>query len=114
MTEEQINAKTPRIPTKEELIAALKEQIEVKSIQLELQEINEKLAKSMAGEYQAMQFVAQMKNPQKQAATEHIITQEDLDNNPELIEQGFQIGDEVMIPDDSINQDPAKNRKLKK
>jgi hypothetical protein len=111
MSTEAQPVEEPRIPTKEELIAALKEQIEVKSVQLELQEINEKLAKSIAGEYQAMQFVAQMKNPQKAPAQEHTITQEDLDNNPELVEQGFEVGDEVFIPEDEA---PRKERKLKR
>jgi len=27
------------------------------------------------------------------------LTQEDLDNNPELAEQGLQVGDEIEIPD---------------
>lgn len=112
MSTEKTNAEENRIPTKEELIAALKEQIEVKSVQLELQEINEKLAKSIAGEYQAMQFVAQMKSPHKSPAVEHTITQDDLDNNPELVDQGFEVGDEVFIPEEEIA--PVKDRKLKK
>jgi hypothetical protein len=112
MSTESNTAEEQHIPTKEELIAALKEQIEVKSIQLELQEINEKIAKSIAGEYQAMQFVAQMKSPQKPAAQEHTITQEDLDNNPELADQGFSVGDEVFIPEEEIAA--PKERKLKR
>lgn len=92
------------LPTKEEIIALLKEQISVKEYQLKLQEINEKLAKSKAQELQALQFIAQMTQPQAEAE-EHTITEEDLTNNPELKEQGFKVGDEVMIP---------KERKLKK
>lgn len=28
------------------------------------------------------------------------LTQEDLDNNPELVEQGLQVGDEIEIPEE--------------
>lgn len=96
-----------KIPTKEEIIALMKEQIEVKEYQVQLQELNEKLAKSKAGELQALQFIANMTNPQgPPEGEEHTVTQEDLDNNPELAEQGFKVGDEVLIP--------KQERKLKK
>jgi hypothetical protein len=95
-----------KIPTKEEIIAILKEQIEVKEYQVKLQELNEKLAKAKAGELQALQFITQMTNPQPEEETEdHTLTQEDIDNNPQLSEQGFKVGDEVRVP---------KQRKLKK
>jgi hypothetical protein len=52
-----------------------------------------------------------MTNPQPPAdAVPHNLTQEDMDENPELAEQGFKVGDEVLVPKDS---EPAK-RKLKK
>ena len=99
---EELEDKTP--PTKEELIAVMQDQIDVKEVQLKLQELNEKLAKSKAGELQALQFIAQMTQPQPEAE-EHTLTEEDLAANPELAEQGFKAGDEVMVP---------KERKLKK
>ena len=89
----------------------LSEQIDVKSKQVELQELNTKLATYRAEELKALQFIAQMTNPQPPAdAIPHVITQEDLDVNPELSEQGFKVGDEVLVPKDS---EPAQ-RKLKK
>ena len=97
------------IPTKEQLIEAMTEQIEVKEVQLKLQKLNEELAKSKAGELQALNFTASMKEPASQG-TEHTITQEDLDNNPDLVEQGFKVGDDVFIPNEA--QAPAK-RNLK-
>ena len=98
---------TEKIPTKEEILALLKEQIEVKEYQVKLQELNEKFQKSRAGELQALQFIAQMVNPQQgPEGEEHTVTQEDLDANPELVEQGFKVGDEVLIP--------RQDRKLKK
>jgi len=99
------------LPSKEEVIAFLKEQIEVKKFQVELQELNTKMASYRADELKALQFVAQMTNPQPPAdAVPHNLTQEDMDQNPELVEQGFKVGDEVLVPKDS---EPAQ-RKLKK
>jgi hypothetical protein len=111
MQEEKTSSQTP--PTKEELIAFFQEQIEVKKVQLELQEINAKLAVNRAEELKALSFIAQLTNPQApenayEGGQPHTITQEDIDNNPELAEQGIQVGDEVLIP-----TEPAK-RSLKK
>ena len=99
------------VPTKEEVLKFLSEQIDVKSKQVELQELNTKLATYRAEELKALQFIAQMTNPQPPAdAVPHVITQDDLDANPEISEQGFKVGDEVLVPKDS---EPAQ-RKLKK
>lgn len=99
------------LPSKEEVMSFLTEQIEVKKLQVELQELNTKMASYRAEELKALQFVAQMTNPQPPAdAVPHKLTQEDMDQNPELAEQGFKVGDEVLVPKDS---EPAQ-RKLKK
>lgn len=109
MTEEIMDEQ--KVPTKEELIAFLKEQIEVKEVQARLQSLNADLAESKARELKALQFIAQMTNPTPPAdAVPHSLTQEDLDENPELTEQGFKVGDEVLVAKESV---PAK-RKLKK
>jgi hypothetical protein len=105
MSEEQ------KIPSKEEVVAFLQEQIDVKKVQLELQEINTKLASYRAEELKALQFIAQMTNPQPPADAEpHTLTQEDMDENPELAEQGLKVGDEVLVPKESA----PKSRGLKK
>lgn len=101
-------------PTKEELIAFFKEQIEVKKVQYELQELNTKLAVARAEEMKALSFIAQITNPKPEGneyegGTPHTITQEDMDNNPELAEQGISVGDEVLIPNA-----PEPKRSLKK
>lgn len=108
-----------KIPTKEEVIKFFKEQIEVKKVQLELQEINTALAVGRAEELKALAFVAQMSNPSMKngenpyvGGTPHTITQEDLDNNPELVEAGVKVGDDVLIPNEEPVQD--KKRTLKK
>ena len=100
-------------PTKEEVIAFLQEQIDVKKVQLELQELNSKLAVARAEELKALQFIAQMTNPQPPAdAVKHTLTQEDIDGDEELQEAGFKAGDEVMIPKEMVEE--VKKRSLKK
>lgn len=98
-------------PSKEQVVKFLTEQIEVKEVQLKLQTINADLAEGRARELKALQFIAQMTNPTPPSdAIPHNLTQEDIDENPELIERGFKVGDEVLVPKDS---EPAQ-RKLKK
>jgi hypothetical protein len=61
---EQEEQKTP--PTKEEVIAFFQEQIEVKKVQLELQELNTAMAVGRAEELKALAFIAQITNPASQ------------------------------------------------
>jgi hypothetical protein len=116
MSEEQ------KIPTKEELIAFFAEQVEVKRAQLELQKISTELAVAKAEELKALAFIAQMTNPTQQPIPQsqedgdpihHTITQEDLDNNPELAAEGVKVGDEILIPS-NIPQQETPAKKLKK
>lgn len=108
---EQTTTPEQKLPSKEEVMAFLKEQIEVKSLQMELQEVNMKLAQYRAEELKALGFIAQMTNPQPPAnAQPHTITQEDIDNNPEIAEQGFKVGDEVLVE----KTEAPKSRSLKK
>lgn len=102
-------------PTKEQIIIYLKEQIQVKKFQLELQQLNEKLATSKAEELKALSFIGNMTNPQPSSSNvphgtiPHTVTQEDLDGNPEMVEAGLKVGDEILI--DSPDK---KERNLKK
>ena len=106
------NQQEQKVPTKEELVAFFNEQIEVKKVQLELQQLNTGLATSRAEELKALAFIGQItQQPNgKPEGTPHTITQEDMDNNPELAEEGIKVGDEVIIP--SMPQ--AEKRSLKK
>lgn len=104
-----------KVPTKEELITFFNEQIEVKKVQYELQELNTKLAVAKAEELKALAFIGQMTqqsgSAERPEGTPHTITQEDMDNNPELSEEGIKVGDEVIIP----TMPPVeKQRSLKK
>jgi len=103
-------------PTREEILKFFQEQIEVKKVQVELQDLNTRLAVSRAEELKALTFIAQITNPKPdpdpyQGGTPHKITQEDLDNNPELAEMGLTVGEEVIIPNE---QEQKKERTLKK
>jgi len=102
-----------KVPTKEEILAMIAEQIEIKKAQAELQELNAKLATYRAEELKALSFIAQITNPQQPPTQPHTVTQEDLDANPELVEAGVQVGDEVLIPvQEEVMEQPK--RKLKK
>ena len=114
MSEEQ------KVPTKEEIISFLKEQIEVKEFQLKLQEINAGLAVARAEELKALSFIGQMttqgggqKSEQPQG-TPHTVTQEDLDANPELVEAGLSVGDDVIIPTAEQFAEGVPAKKLKR
>ena len=105
-----------KAPSKEELIKFFQEQIDVKKVQFELQELNTKLAVARAEELKALGFIGQMTNPSQQNTQPHIVTQEDLDANPELVEAGVAVGDEVLIPAgvEMPTEEAPKSRKLKK
>lgn len=91
----------PKVPTKEEILSFINEQIEVKTAQVKLQQLNTQLAEYRANELKALAFIGNMTNPQtKPEGTAHTITQEDLDGNPELAENGIKVGDEVIIPNE--------------
>jgi hypothetical protein len=59
-----------KVPTKEEIVAYLQEQIEVKKVQLELQQISSQLAIAKAEELKALAFIAQITNPQAEEEEE--------------------------------------------
>lgn len=110
---EQTVTEEAKIPTKEEILAFINEQIEVKKAQLELQQLNTGLATSRAEELKALAFISQITQQggaSKPEGTPHTITQEDMDNNPELAEEGIKVGDEVIIP----SMPPVEKRSLKK
>lgn len=104
-------------PTKEQIIAFFQEQIDVKKVQAELQELNTKLAVLRAEELKALSFISQMTNPKAsgeeyQGGTPHTLTQEDFDLNPELAEEGLKVGDKVIIPAaESLNNAEEKQEK---
>ena len=111
-------------PDKEKIIEWMNGQIEFKEIQLKLQELDTKIAVTKAEYMKAMYTIAQISNPQQNhqgspELSEHTLTEEDLQANPDLIEQGFKVGDIVGIPkmeEAPMEEEkaPAKKRTLKK
>lgn len=114
-----------KAPSKEEVIKFLNEQIEVKTVQANLQELNTKLAVLRMEEIKALGTIAQMTNPQRQSTDvpdgliPHVVTEDDIKNNPELSEEGVKVGDEILIPGPTTapedrNTVVAKPKALKK
>jgi hypothetical protein len=92
-------SKEQHVPTKEEIVSMLKEQIEIRELQARLAELNTAIAVSRAKEFEALSFLGRShESKQTTPGNVHVITQEDLDNNPELIDEGLKVGDEVIIP----------------
>ena len=89
-------------PSKAEVIAFLQEQIEVKKVQLELQTLNADLADAKAREVRALGLIGQMTAPKQEDTVQHKVTQEDIDNNPEMVEAGIKVGDEILVPKNSF------------
>lgn len=85
-------------PTREEIIAFLNESIEVTKLRADLQELNTKIAVNRADELKALSFIGQVLNPKQENLENHIVTQEDVDANPDLKENGIKAGDEIRIP----------------
>ena len=104
-----------QVPSKEEVIAFLQEQIDVKTKQYELQKLNTRLAMARAEELKALQFIGNITSPKANApkGVPYNLTQEDLDNNPELVEAGLKVGDEVLRAEEPVDA-TLRSRNLKK
>lgn len=119
-----------KAPTKAEVLNFYKEQIEVAKLRKELAEIVCITAEFDARRVEAIARQAhfsaagQQQSPQgmPEGVIPHTVTQEDLDANPELADQGIKVGDVVGIterPEGVSEIDPATDdetpvRKLKK
>ena len=109
-------------PDRAKIIEWMNGQIEFKEIQLKLQQLDTSIAVTKAEYMKAMYTIAQISNPQQNnqpspELAEHTLTEEDLEANPDLVEQGFKAGDVVGIPKEAVMQEepaPAKKRTLKK
>lgn len=122
----EVNEK--KVPTKAEVLNFYKEQIEVAKLRKELAEIVCITAEFDARRVEAIAKQAHFSGPgqqqqQQQGMPEgvipHTVTQEDLDNNPDLADQGIKVGDVVGItekPEDvsNVTDDETQVRKLKK
>lgn len=66
MSNEHLEQEEQKAPSKEEVIEFFQEQIEVKKVQLELQELNAALAGARAEELKALSFIAQITQQPKE------------------------------------------------
>jgi hypothetical protein len=113
------NQQEPKVPTKEELVAFFNEQIEVKKVQYELQELNTKLAVAKAEELKALAFIGQLSSPQGMPQQEeqfqkHTLTEDDFRSNPELEESGYKVGDVIELEMDSRPLSEEEIKELEK
>lgn len=104
-------------PSKDQIVSWYKEQIEIATLRRDLTALQAEIAKNEAQRVQATVLMAQMQNPAASAnEVEHIVTQEDLDNNPELAENGVKVGDKILVSNGSSPEPPVEKeeKKLKK
>jgi hypothetical protein len=108
---------TPEQPSKDQIVAWYKEQIEVATLRRDLSALQSEIAKNEAQRMQATILLAQMQDPSSQNEVEHVVTQEDIDANPELVENGVKVGDKILISapqqPNSSNNDEEKKSKLR-
>lgn len=113
MTEQnniQEEAQQEQQPSKEEMMAWMNEQIEFKTVQVKLAELNTVLVELKAREVQALYKMSQMSAAPEEEGQEMVpytITEKDIEENPTIKEQGYKAGDTVSVP-------APKTRKLKK
>lgn len=108
------------VPSKEQVIKFYQDQIEVTELRAKLVKLNADIAQD---EFRRLQFtinLAQLSNPSSnENIQDHIVTQEDLDNNPELAENNVKVGDKIQIAvkpdtDEDLAKDESPVRQLKK
>ena len=100
---------TDEEPSKDDIIAFLKESLEIAELRSKLQYFNTEIAKGRAEELKALVFISQVTNPKSEDETmeDHVVTEQDMTNNPDLVDSGFNIGDTIKVPS-------RMKRKLKK
>ena len=124
-----------KAPTKEQVTKFYKEQIEIAKLRRDLSQLLAETAKFDAERAEAIAKQAHFSAPKStgpvseqlpDGVVQHTVTQEDMDNNPELAEQGIKVGDIIGItaapqvegkqeitPEELIEEE-SKVRKLKK
>lgn len=89
-------------PTKEEVLSFLNESLEIAELRAKLQDCNTRIAVGRAEELKALVFISQITNPKpEEELQEHVVTEEDITNNPELTQAGIKVGDSVQIPNEA-------------
>lgn len=106
---EQENVTKPL--SRDEVIKSLQEQIEVRSLHSQLQKLNTELTVDRFRELEAQYNISKileatqqrpMPQQEQDKYIEHVVTQEDLDLNSHLVEEGIKVGQTIAIPRESI------------
>lgn len=104
-----------KIPSKEEIIKNITEQIEIRSKQVELQRLNAELStfrfKELEANYNISKIIEASSPKNDGKYQEHILTQEDFDRDPNLAQQGFKVGQTVVIPVENLKQEVSPEEK---
>lgn len=121
-----------KVPSKEQVIKFYEEQIEIAKLRRDLSELLAVTAKHDADRAESIAKQAHFSAPKPageqlpDGVVQHTVTQEDMDSNPELAEQGIKVGDvigisaapqveELQVPTpDEEEEDDVPVRKLKK
>ena len=103
-----------KVPTKEQVIKFYDEQIEIARLRRDLSALLAETAKYDADRAESIAKQAHFSAPKSagpageqmpDGVVQHTVTQEDMDNNPELAEQGIKVGDVIGISAGPQNQE---------
>jgi len=95
-TENQ-NVEDKSTPSQEDVIKWMKSQISFKKVQLELQSLDTQITQLREQQAKSMMLIAQYSSVPEELE-EHVITEEDIKNYPEISEQGMKVGETVKVP----------------
>jgi hypothetical protein len=103
-----------KVPTREQVLKFYAEQIEIAGLRKDLAELLAVTAEFDARRAEAVAKQAHFASPRPQASPdqmpegmiEHVVSQEDMDNNPELAEQGIKVGDVIGISNNAAEAQP--------
>lgn len=105
-------------PNKEQVLSWMKEQIEFKTVQLEMQELDAKIALAKFQQMEALYKISMLTSTEEEAneasSREHIITDEDMKNHPQLKEMGYEVGDVYKGAKKQESATPGNVKKLQK
>lgn len=107
----EVNTTEAAAPTQQQQEQSLKKLMPLKRLQVELQNLNTTFAELKVREHEAVAKLQQFEQAQFEAEkaqqefqmnniVKHTVSQEDIDLNPEMVEAGIKVGQEIGIPKD--------------
>lgn len=88
--------------TPAQVLSKLKANLPLRRAQVEMQELNTRMVHLRVQELEAMaklqQFQAEQSRMAQESIVEYVITEQDIKNNPEMLEQGIKVGQTIGIP----------------